>query len=131
VFADDPRIVGEKAVPENAPGKEEATQVKFGISIRSASEEEKETTPEKHGITVTRVENGSFADDVGLMEHDVIIAINRQPMASVDDIRKIQGNLKAGDPVAFRVVRQIPGVRAKGAQPRTATMFLSGTLPQN
>ena len=131
VFADDPRVVGENAVPENTPGKEESTQVKFGISIRTASEEEKETTPEKHGITVTRVENGSFADDIGLMEHDIIIAVNRQPIASVDDIRKVQGMLKPGDPVAFRVVRQIPGVRAKGAQPTTTTMFLSGTLPQN
>ena len=131
VFADDPRIVGEKAVPETTPGKEEATQVKFGISIRGASDEEKETTPDKRGITVTRVENGSFADDIGMMERDVIIAVNRQPMTSVDDIRQGPGALKPGDPVAFRVVRQIPGVRAKGAQPRTTTMFLSGTLPQN
>src|SRR6202790_4599449 len=131
VFSDDPRVVGENAVPSNAPGKEEATQVKFGISIRGASDEEKDLTPDKRGITVTRVENGSFADDVGLMEHDVIIAINRQAMTSVDDIRKVQGTLKPGDPVAFRVVRQIPGVRAKGTQPRTTTIFLSGTLPQN
>ncbi len=131
VFSDDPRVVGENAVPSNSPGKEEATQVKFGISIRGASDEEKDLTPDKRGITVTRVENGSFADDVGLMEHDVIIAINRQPMTSVDDIRKVQGTLKPGDPVAFRVVRQVPGARAKGAQPRTNTIFLSGTLPQN
>ena len=65
VFSDDPRVVGENAVPSNAPGKEEATQVKFGISVRGASDEEKDLTPDKHGIAVTRVENGSFADDVG------------------------------------------------------------------
>jgi serine protease Do len=130
VFADDPRIVGENAIPENATGKGEA-QVKFGISIRGASEEEKETTPDKHGIAVTRVEPGSFAEDVGLMERDLIVSINRQQVTSVDDIRKIQQTLKPGDPVAFRVVRQIGGGRAKNAQPRTATMFLSGTLPQN
>jgi serine protease Do len=130
VFADDPRIVGENAIPESATGKGEA-QVKFGISIRGASEEEKETTPDKHGIAVTRVEPGSFAEDVGLMERDLIVSINRQQVTSVDDIRKIQQTLKPGDPVAFRVVRQIGGGRAKNAQPRTATMFLSGTLPQN
>ena len=130
VFADDARVVGEKAVPEGG-SKEETTQVKFGISIRAASDEERELTPDKHGITVSRVEPESFADDVGLMERDIIIGINRTPVSSVDDIRKIQGTLKPGDAVAFRVVRQIPGVRAKGAQPRTATMFLSGTLPAN
>ena len=131
VFSDDPRVVGENAAPGSSPSKEESTQVKFGISIRPTSDEEKETTPDKRGIAVTRVESGSFADDIGLMEHDIIIAVNRQAMNSVDDIRKVQGNLKPGDPVAFRVVRQIPGVRAKGAQPRTNTIFLSGTLPQN
>ena len=130
VFSDDTRVVGEKA-PEGGSGKEEATQVKFGISIRAASEEERELTPDKHGIVVSRVESGSFADDVGMMERDIIIGINRASVTSVDDIRKVQGNLKAGDAVAFRVVRQIPGTRTKGAQPRTATMFLSGTLPSN
>jgi serine protease Do len=131
VFADDPRVAGEKVLPEGGAGKEESTQVKFGISIRAASEEERELTPEKHGITVSRVESGSFADDIGLMERDIIIGINRSQVASVDDIRKIQGMLKPGDAVAFRVVRQIPGVRTKGTPPRTATMFLSGTLPAN
>jgi serine protease Do len=77
------------------------------------------------------VEPGSFAEDIGLMERDVIIAINRQPVSSVDDIRRIQQTLKGGDPVAFRVVRTAPGLaRARGG-PATQTMFLSGTLPQN
>ena len=65
------------------------------------------------------------------MFNSAIIGINRAMVGSVEDIRKIQGNLKAGDAVAFRVVRQIPGARTKGTPPRTATMFLSGTLPVN
>jgi len=32
----------------------EATQVKFGISIRTASDEEKELTPDKRGIAVSQ-----------------------------------------------------------------------------
>src|ERR1700693_2616445 len=130
VFADDPRIVGENAIPENGANKGEA-QVKFGISIRATSEEERDLTPDKHGIAITRVEPGSFAEDVGLMEKDLVVSINRQQVNSVEDIRKIQATMKPGDPVAFRVVRQILGGRAKNVQPRTATMFLSGTLPQN
>ena len=131
VFAGDPRVVGEKAAPESGSGKEEVTQIKFGISIRAASEEERELTPDKHGIAVSRVEEGSFADDIGMMERDIIVDINRSPVSSVEDIRKIQGTLKPGGAVAFRVVRQIPGARTKGTPPRTATMYLSGTLPQN
>jgi serine protease Do len=130
VFKDDPRVVGEASLPED-PGKPEATQAKFGISIRPASDQEREATPDKRGVAVTRVEPGSFADDIGLMERDVIIAINRQPVSNVDDIRRIQQTLKGGDPVAFRVVRTAPGLaRARGG-PATQTIFLSGTLPQN
>jgi serine protease Do len=128
VFASNPRVVGENAIPESG-GKAEATTVKFGISIRPGSAEELELTPDKRGVVVTRIEGGSFADDIGMMERDIVIAINRQPVASIDDIRKIQTNLKAGDAVAFRVVRQLPGARTKGTAPRTASLFLSGTLP--
>jgi len=131
VFADDPRVAGENAAPNGGAGTPESAQVKFGISIRTASPEELELTPDKRGVVVTRVESDSFADDIGMMERDIMISINRQPVSSIDDIRKIQQSLKSGDAVAFRVVRQMPGLRAKGTPPRTATLFLSGTLPQN
>ena len=130
VFADNPRVVGEKSVPDSDP-KVEATQVKFGISIRPVSDEERELTPDKQGLMVTKVESGSFADDIGLMDKDILISINRKPVNSVEDIRKIQGMLKPGDAVAFRVVRQQGGARTRGTPPKTATLFLSGTLPQN
>jgi serine protease Do len=131
VFSDDPRVVGENGGPSGGADKPETSQVRFGISIRPASDEEKEATPDKRGIVVTRVEPGSFADDIGLMEHDLIIAINRDAIASVDDIRRIQQGLKAGDPVAFRVVRTPQGARRNpsGSAPRSVTLFLSGTLP--
>ena len=57
-----------------------------------------------------------------MQEHDMIIAINRQPVSSVDDIRKIAQTLKPGDAVAFRVVRAAP-------QRAPVTTYLSGTLP--
>ncbi|MEQ1945917.1 MAG: Do family serine endopeptidase [Bryobacteraceae bacterium] len=133
VFSDDPRVVGDSGLGNGGGDKSEGTQVKFGISIRPPSDEEKELTPEKRGVAVTRVETGSFAEDIGMMEKDIIIAINRQQIASVEDIRKAQQGLKAGDPVAFRVVRPnpLPQGRARtGNVPKAATLFLSGTLPE-
>lgn len=133
VFSDNPMVAGENSVPD-APEKAESTQVKFGIAIRPASEEELGMTPDKRGVSVTRVEPGSFADDIGMMERDIIISINRQQIGSVDDIRRVQQGLKGGEAVAIRVVRQIPGLRsrtAQSSQPNTRTLFLSGTLPQN
>ena len=131
VFSDDPRVVGENGLPGGGTGgdKPESSQVRFGISIRPASDEEKDGTPDKKGVTVTRVEQGSFAEDIGMMEHDVIIAINRESIGSVDDIRRIQQGMKAGDPVAFRVVRTPQGARRNNGATPHVTMFLSGTLP--
>jgi len=120
----------ENAKPDTAahatPG-----DIKFGIYPRPVSEEERAMTPDKHGVTVTRVEPGSFADEVGMMEHDIIIAVNRQPVSSVDDIRKVQQALKPGDAVAFRVVRPVRSLRRSAAANDSETMYLSGTLPEN
>ncbi len=139
VFKDDPRVVGNR-LPQETTSKPEAPQVttpvagqvKFGISGRPVDEEERTVTPDKHGVTVTYVEPESFAEEIGMANHDIIVSINRQPVSSVDDIRKVQQTLKPGDPVAFRVVR-IPVVgRGKGRQVGSpAATFLSGTLPQN
>ena len=134
VFSDDPRVVGDAGNGNSGGDKGEGTQVKFGISIRPASDEEKDLTPEKRGVAVTRVESGSFAEDIGMMEKDIIIGINRQTISSVEDIRKAQQGLRAGDPVAFRIVRPNPLAqgrgRAQGNVPKAATLFLSGTLPE-
>ncbi len=124
--------VGQHAAPApEPPTKPEPTgptSVKFGIYPRAVSEEERDLTPEKHGVTVTRVEPGSFAEEIGMQERDIIVSINRQPISSVDDIRKIQATLKPGDPVAFRVVRAPQtGRRNVNAQP--STRFLTGILP--
>jgi serine protease Do len=126
VYADDPNIVGHQMAPSSEDIRTNppvAGEVKFGIQARQVSEEERDLTPDKHGVTVTRVEPGSFADEIGLQEHDMIIAVNRQPVSSTDDIKKVAQTLKPGDAVAFRVVRAIP-------QRSPVTTYLSGTLPE-
>jgi serine protease Do len=35
-----------------------------------------------HGVVVTRVDNGSAADDVGLSEGDILVTIDQQPVNS-------------------------------------------------
>ena len=135
VYSDEPSVAGSKAAPAEEPAKPEPTsiaRVKFGLYPRAVSEEERELTPDKRGVTVTRVEPGSFAEEVGMQEHDIIIAINRQPVSSVDDIRKIQSTLKPGDAVAFRVVRAAQAAGPRGRTTQSAiTRFLTGTLPQD
>jgi serine protease Do len=76
---------------------------------------------------VTSVVSGSFAEEIGVQDKDVIISINRQPVTSVDDVRKIQERLKPGDAVAFRVMRGDPLAERTGRRSLQA-LFLSGTL---
>jgi serine protease Do len=135
LYKDDPSYNGTR-IPTEEPVKPETTasrQVKFGISGRPVDEEERTLTPDKRGVTITYIEPGSFAEEIGMEDRDIIIAINRQPVTSVDDIRKVQQTLKPGDPVAFRVVRKNAGRgrRAVGTGVNATTMFLSGSLPQN
>ncbi len=108
----------------------------FGIMIANVPEAEAEKMgiAEKRGVQVTRIVPGSFAEEIGAMERDVIVSINRQPVGSVDDVKKIQQTLKPGDAVAFRVMRatpSIPGMRRGAGAGQWQGIWLSGTLPKN
>jgi|HigsolmetaAR201D_1030396.scaffolds.fasta_scaffold07132_2 periplasmic serine protease, Do/DeqQ family len=113
------------------PGKPEVTQSRFGIGIRSLTETDRENLGFKeNGVLVTSVEEDSFAESIGVRERDILVSINRQPVASVDDVRRIQSTLKPGDAVAFRVMRQNPlGGRRGTPEDSWVGIYLGGTLP--
>ena len=97
----------------------------------SAPEKETLKLGDERGVYVTRVEEGSFAAEIGVQERDIIISVNRQPVTSLDDLRRVQGTLKPGDAVAFRVMRPIPGAaNRKGGEAGYQTFFAAGTLPE-
>ena len=80
--------------------------MKFGFRPRPLTEQERDSVDTRRGVMVTLVEQDSFAEEIGIQNGDVIDAINRQPVNSLDDIRKVQEKLKPGDAVAFHVVRR-------------------------
>jgi serine protease Do len=128
VFANNPRIRG--SAPEEPPARDD-TEAKFGIYVKNFSDAEKESKgfEDKRGVLVTRVEPDSFAEEIGLRPNDVIVSINRQPVSSTDDVRRIQSSLKPGDAVAFRIMRPMTGMGGRGRQTQWQGMFLAGTLP--
>ena len=77
-------------------------------------------------MLITNVDEGSFASEIGLQARDVIVSINRQPVSSVDDVKRIQASIKPGDPVAFRIMR---ADRRQQRQAEWVGLFLAGTLP--
>ncbi|MGP0076166.1 MAG: Do family serine endopeptidase [Bryobacteraceae bacterium] len=109
---------------------DQANPYKFGIKLHVLTDSERSTMglDAKGGLLVQGVDEDSFAEDIGLMEKDIILSINRQPVTSVDDLKKVQATLKPGDAVAFHVMRPSPGGR--GHSPQWTTMFVSGALPK-
>ncbi len=121
-----------KAAPsQEEPAAPEAPQAKFGLNIRPLNDVEKETVASlaKNGVKVTRVEANSFAEDIGMIDGDVIVAINRIPVNSVDEVKKAQSALKSGSPIAFKVLRNQSPLSARGRGGQWFSLFLSGTLP--
>jgi serine protease Do len=106
---------------EAAPA--EGTQARFGITIENLTDARRENLGVKqHGVLISAVEPASFAEDIGMQRGDVLVEINRQPVNTVDDVKRIQNALKPGEAVAFRILRQT-------GRNEWTTVFPAGILP--
>ncbi len=129
VLKDDPRFEDSHPDPEDPAKTDVTAQYKFGMKLHALTDAERTAMglEAKGGLVIRSVDPGSFAEDIGLLEKDVILAINRKPVSTVEDVLKIQSSLKAGDAVAFHVLRSTPGGR--GHAPQWNSIFVPGTLP--
>lgn len=128
-LGNDARAAGDEP-PEVAPSKSsESSPARFGMKIRVMNDSDRATAElkEKKGVVVTTVDTNSFADDLGLLENDVIVGINRDAVTSPEDVQRIQASLKPGQAIAVHVYRNL----ALGGQapPQWQSFFLSGTVP--
>ena len=129
VFKDDPRFARRRPEMTDPNEGEGQTTARVGIGVKglTADQRKEMELPEDSGVVVTAVEEGSFAEEIGIRERDVIASINRQPVSSFDAVKSIIAKLKPGDPVAFRVLRSIPTQRR--TSPRWTAFYVSGVLP--
>jgi len=102
----------------------EASEAKFGVTLQNLTSDlaERLGIGSVQGVVVTDVDPNSFAEDVGLARGDIITEIQRQPVRSVDDVRRMQRTLKSKDDVVFKVLR-------RDRRGRLTSFFLAGTLP--
>jgi len=61
---------------------------------------------EEEGVVVTKVEQGSVAEDGGVQRGDVILEINRQAIHNTRDFQKIAREVGKGDSVLLLINRQ-------------------------
>ncbi len=110
---------------EEEAGPAEGTHVLFGINIENLADARRDNMGIKqHGVLVGSVEPSSFAEDIGMQRGDVLVEINRQPVRTTDDVKRIQQTLKPGDAVAFKILRQ-------SGRTEWSPLFLAGTLPNH
>lgn len=127
VWKDQPQLSHlQPGTPQTVP--EKFPQVKFGMTIATLKDKERQDLgiANKAGVKVVSVEPGSFADDIGVQENDAIVAINRQPVSSPDDVMRLQRELHPGAPVALKIVRSL-GVVSRNAPQNS--VYLSGRIP--
>jgi serine protease Do len=90
------------AVPAPQP------ELKLGLSVQDLTTElaEKFKIKDKQGALVSKVESGSAAQDQGLREGDLIKEVNRQSVGSAEEFKAALSQIKKGDSVLLRVVRE-------------------------
>ncbi|HWP86210.1 MAG TPA: Do family serine endopeptidase [Terriglobia bacterium] len=104
-------------------GGRPGTPAKFGISVQNLTPQiarQMGLESDARGVVVSSVDEASFAEEIGLRRGDVILEINHEPVRSVEDVLRLQRNLKSGSDVVFLVKRMQLG--------QTATLYLAGTL---
>jgi S1-C subfamily serine protease len=102
----------------------EAQPSKLGITVSDVTPDiaDRMGLSTAKGVIVDDVKPGSFADeDLNLQRGDVILEMNKKPVANSDDFRRMVGELKSGEDVALLIhpSRSAPGT----------TVFAAGTLP--
>jgi C-terminal processing protease CtpA/Prc len=83
---------------------------------------------------VAEVEPNSFADDLQLHSGDVILSIGyvangvpvTQPISSVEDVKRVQAKLKAGDAVKLHILQ-----RTNPRSNKWDSTYLAGVIPNN
>jgi serine protease Do len=123
-LADRARLFSERlGDDDDTPAAAQPAEAKLGLSVHALTSElaSRLEMPAGKGVVVTEVRAGSFADDVGVDRGDVILEINRQPVNSEEDFRRIQSQLSSGKDVVFLV--------HQGRGTNGGTVFLAGTLP--
>ena len=81
---------------------------------------------------------GQPGDKAGLMDHDIVIAVNGSPNASTNDIRNLLKKMKPGDTITFMIQRAsekktvtlttVPWIAEHMVRPLHAGSFMPPTL---
>jgi serine protease Do/serine protease DegQ len=86
----------------------------------------------REGALLTAVEAGSPADNAGLRERDVVLALNGRPIHGSGELRARLGLTAVGEEIELRVARgaEVFAIRTRVAPPRAVASGEGRALPQ-
>ncbi len=123
-IADRAKLFANRLGGEQENGEEgQPQESKFGVTVRGITPDmaNRYQLPNSKGVMVQDVKPDGFGDTAGLSRGDVILEINKQPVNSEEDFRRIESQTKSGQDVVFLV-------RPRGTRDNS-TVFMGGTLP--
>jgi len=77
----------------------------LGLSVEPLTDEMRKDLDVDGGVLVSNIARGP-ALEAGIRPQDIITEIAKRPIASVDDFRKVVGDLKPGKAVSVRIFRE-------------------------
>jgi serine protease Do len=123
-IADRSKLFANRLNGEEENGEEgQPQESKFGITVQGITQDmaNRFNFPNTKGVMVRDVKPDGFGETAGLSRGDVILEINKQPVNSEADFRRLESQTKSGQDVVFLV-------RPRGSRDNT-TVFIGGTLP--
>ena len=106
----------------NTNGTEQNGTSKLGITVSDIPPQMASKAGISGGVLVQGIRPGSFADSLQqLAPGEVILQMNRQPIANVQQFQELASKLKSGDDVVFLVIDP--------QQPARGNTYVGGTLP--
>ena len=95
---------------------------KLGMSVSNVPPQLASKAGISGGVLIRAIKPGSFADGLqALALGEIILQLNKQPIANVDQFQEMASKLKSGDDVVFLVIDP--------QQPDHGNSYIGGTLP--
>jgi len=109
---------------EKGDSADESSPEKFGLHAQTLSSERARHLgmQGQHGVIVSEVEPGSFAEDIGFAAGDVIVEVNHNTVDTLNGLHRALSDLGKGQDVVFKVFRQDEN---RGL----LTVYLAGKVP--
>jgi serine protease Do len=108
-IAELPKKLGEAAPEDEQGGSQEENNALSGITVRELTPELARRFgigEEESGVVVIRIEPGSKAFEAGVRPGDLVLQVNQQDIATIEDYRKAVARIKAKDRTLLLIRRK-------------------------